>query len=77
MNNLEKPLTEIARVVDPSSGDSRILLLQAAPDNEVFGLTNRILPHSAQGLKRSAMPATYSDMPFSEAYFKRGENLGE
>lgn len=49
VDDLDKSLREIARVVDPSKPGSRIVIVQGAPDNEVVNLLNDICaPLSAQ-----------------------------
>jgi SAM-dependent methyltransferase len=49
VDDLDKSLREIARVVDPSSPDSRIVIVQGAPDNELVNLLNDVCaPLSAQ-----------------------------
>lgn len=42
-DDLEKSLHEIARVVDPSNPESRIVISQGGPDNKVLNLINRAL----------------------------------
>ncbi|GFF94995.1 demethylmenaquinone methyltransferase [Aspergillus udagawae] len=49
VDDLDKSLREIARVVDPSSPNSRIVIVQGAPDNELVNLLNDVCaPLSAQ-----------------------------
>lgn len=42
VQDLERSLHEIARVVDPASPESKIVIVQGAPDNELVNLLNDV-----------------------------------
>lgn len=48
VDDLEQSLTEMARVVDPSAPNARIVIVQGAPDNEVVNLINKACASIAQ-----------------------------
>ncbi|KAM3475714.1 hypothetical protein MY8738_007276 [Beauveria namnaoensis] len=56
VDDLEKSLTEMARVVDAKAPNARIVIVQGAPDNEVVNLINRVCAPIAEtaGLQGSA-----------------------
>lgn len=56
VDDLEKSLAEMARVVDPTAPNSRLVIVQGAPDNEVVNLINKACaPIAAQNMEGSAI----------------------
>ncbi|KAG2414616.1 hypothetical protein HFD88_003807 [Aspergillus terreus] len=74
VDDLDKSLREVARVVDPSRPNSRIVIVQGAPDNEVVNLLNDICaPLSAQntaidhqGYLLNAAAAVFAEYGFND-----------
>lgn len=51
VDDLEQSLTEMARVVDATTPNARIVIVQGAPDNEVVNLINKACaPIAQQGM---------------------------
>ncbi|KAM5430445.1 hypothetical protein McanCB56680_007208 [Microsporum canis] len=48
VDDLEQSLAEMARVVDPTAPNARIVIVQGAPDNEVVNLINKACASIAQ-----------------------------
>ncbi|TQV95980.1 methyltransferase [Cordyceps javanica] len=52
VDDVEKSLQEMARVVDPTAPNARIVLIQGAPDNELVSLVNK----ACAGIVEESMP---------------------
>lgn len=56
VDDLEQALAEMARVVDPTAPNARIVIVQGAPDNEVVNLINKACaPIAEESMVRSAV----------------------